>query len=1008
MKKILTLVVTLFFAVSTPSIFADDLYQIQINSQNDADQLKALLPQTIVRTLDGYLVLLDQLNSERISHTTLNYELLKNEIDAKSLALDRRGDDLNSLKYPLLYQSGDLRLLEADLTSLKAGAIPTDLLSLADKNIPVGYYPQKFQMIEPLNSIQLPLDSLAALVLQDDLTFDISYVQKNISRLPASASNERFRNWIINRFNMIGLDSVYIDTFYVDIYGVPTLCQNVIAVKNGSTNPEYQIIVGAHYDSVDGSPGADDNGSGTIAVLKIAEILGDAETDMTFKFILFDAEEEGLHGSYHHAELVHQNQDSLVLMFNMDMIGAAGNENDANVYHGTYTDHAEVFEYLADSLLDGFNAPPSGHSGSSDHVPYFELGYNVIDLMEYNFSTVYHTSSDNINYMNMAYMTKMVKGALMTVYAISQTYGPIPEFQFSDPDGQLTNINPLVPTKYQVQLTSTYGAEYVPGSARFNYHLMGDPTVYSLPATDLGNNLIKFEPPILDCYQEIGYYISVDEVQTGQLNYPSDIYRHAIVADSTLYPFADNFTDDLGWVATAEGAVTALFERGQLPGYAMGWYYPPSDINGDGYCFITGNYEGASYATKGTRSITSPVLQMPGDAGYIKFYYFFNSYYDLDNDYLDVLVNNGDGNWVKVAEFRQPDPYYYWAAAEVSFEEIQSHGVEITPTMQIRFSAVCGPLNTMLECCIDDIRIVSYFCDQYFVHADPSTRMGEPPMEVTFTSQCDFNVSSWLWDFGDGGSSTAEHPTHIYTEPGTYSVRVDVQTNEGDYYSVHDQIVGVYADTMATESINGAPGAIVEMEVYARNYIPLNEIILPLKYSGSLGLTFKGFSNEGLRSSNMTAEYLDFNSFYKEITISMTAPEDIPLSPGNGPILKLLFELSGSATLDDSTQIKLETIDSWQPQFNSILGDYNPELNLGYIKAGSCCLGIRGNIDSDAENIIDVSDLVYFVDYQFRNGDAPACLEEADLVIDSQIDVADLVFMVDYQFRNGEPPPSCF
>ena len=81
-----------------------------------------------------------------------------------------------------------------------------------------------------------------------------------------------------------------------------------------------------------------------------------------------------------------------------------------------------------------------------------------------------------------------------------------------------------------------------------------------------------------------------------------------------------------------------------------------------------------------------------------------------------------------------------------------------------------------------------------------------------------------------------------------------------------------------------------------------------------------------------------------------------------------------------------------------------------------CCVGDRGNIDGDSENIVDISDLVFMVDYQFRNGDAPPCFEEADIAPynpaegkypDEIIDIADLVYMVDYQFRNGDAPPAC-
>ena len=78
-----------------------------------------------------------------------------------------------------------------------------------------------------------------------------------------------------------------------------------------------------------------------------------------------------------------------------------------------------------------------------------------------------------------------------------------------------------------------------------------------------------------------------------------------------------------------------------------------------------------------------------------------------------------------------------------------------------------------------------------------------------------------------------------------------------------------------------------------------------------------------------------------------------------------------------------------------------------------CCVGDRGNMDGDALDIVDISDLVYMVDYQFRGGDAPPCLEEADIapfnpgVPDTIIDIADLVSMVDYQFRGGAAPPPC-
>lgn len=73
----------------------------------------------------------------------------------------------------------------------------------------------------------------------------------------------------------------------------------------------------------------------------------------------------------------------------------------------------------------------------------------------------------------------------------------------------------------------------------------------------------------------------------------------------------------------------------------------------------------------------------------------------------------------------------------------------------------------------------------------------------------------------------------------------------------------------------------------------------------------------------------------------------------------------------------------------------------------SCCIGIRGNVDGDAGDQINVADLTYLVDYLFRGGPAPPCSEEGDVDGDSSINVADLTYLVDFLFRGGPAPPPC-
>ena len=83
-----------------------------------------------------------------------------------------------------------------------------------------------------------------------------------------------------------------------------------------------------------------------------------------------------------------------------------------------------------------------------------------------------------------------------------------------------------------------------------------------------------------------------------------------------------------------------------------------------------------------------------------------------------------------------------------------------------------------------------------------------------------------------------------------------------------------------------------------------------------------------------------------------------------------------------------------------------------------CCMPpMRGNVDYDTGDVLDISDLVYLVDYMFTGGPAPVCPEEANVDASccasgtyetlSDIDISDLVYLVDYMFTEGPPPIDC-
>ena len=106
--------------------------------------------------------------------------------------------------------------------------------------------------------------------------------------------------------------------------------RNVLATKTGTKYPNRQYIICAHYDDMPSgalAPGADDNGSGTCAVLEAARLLAPFSFDYTIIFVAFDEEEQGLIGSHAYADTAYNKGDSILGVFNYDMIAWDGNND---------------------------------------------------------------------------------------------------------------------------------------------------------------------------------------------------------------------------------------------------------------------------------------------------------------------------------------------------------------------------------------------------------------------------------------------------------------------------------------------------------------------------------------------------------------------------------------------------------------------------------------------------------------------------------------------------------
>lgn len=152
---------------------------------------------------------------------------------------------------------------------------------------------------------------------------------------------------------------------------------NVYAERPGTEPAAGKILLAAHYDTVEISPGADDNASSVATVLEAARLLGQIDTPRTLQVAFFDQEETGLFGSQAFADLVAQDKavrGAIVL----DMIGYACHEEGCQTYPEMLpitppTDRGDFLAVIGDQghsfLIDSFTQPTQPSSPSTVALP---------------------------------------------------------------------------------------------------------------------------------------------------------------------------------------------------------------------------------------------------------------------------------------------------------------------------------------------------------------------------------------------------------------------------------------------------------------------------------------------------------------------------------------------------------------------------------------------------------------------------------------------------------------
>lgn len=223
------------------------------------------------------------------------------------------------------------------------------------------------------------------------------------------------------------------------------------ATLTGSGAAHEVLVVGAHYDSVRGSPGADDNASGVAVLLELARRLRGEATGRTVRFVAFTNEEPPFfmsaeQGSRVYARAVRERGDTIPLMISLEMLGcydtAPGSQRYPPLLRHFYPDRGDFIAFVSnlrsraalERFARAFRAASDFPSECaslpfwlpgvawSDHFSFWMVGYPALMVTDTAFYRYpyYHTPDDTpekLDYDRMAQVADGLYGALCALAA---------------------------------------------------------------------------------------------------------------------------------------------------------------------------------------------------------------------------------------------------------------------------------------------------------------------------------------------------------------------------------------------------------------------------------------------------------------------------------------------------------------------------------------------------------------------------------------------------------------
>lgn len=294
---------------------------------------------------------------------------------------------------------------------------PDVVLGLAGRGcavIPVGGTPRQPRAAPrqwaPLDTPDPDIEALVAQVQWAGVSSRIQWLADFGTRYTLADNHRTVADSIAAAFAGLGLSPV-LRPFN---YGLRTKW-NVEATQVGTVYPDSFVVICGHYDSTSESPktdapGADDDGSGTAAVITAAEICTPHDFEYSIRYVCFAGEEQGLLGSQAYAAWAAANGLAIVGVLNFDMVGwwQSGVPKDLEIETNVASQWlAAVVTNCADLYTDAaYELHVDDGAWWGDHASFWDEGYAAVnheeawDWGDPDLNPNYHTTSDLVAYLD--------------------------------------------------------------------------------------------------------------------------------------------------------------------------------------------------------------------------------------------------------------------------------------------------------------------------------------------------------------------------------------------------------------------------------------------------------------------------------------------------------------------------------------------------------------------------------------------------------------------------------